>query len=119
MTGSAASCNEAKLYVYFSRRAPPHLLVASADNRLARFCDFDSRGAFLMHFRAVAFRRFEFQFCHAVRREIHESSTSSHAHTSELRSSLGPEHILATSAGLVKVKLCVESFITIHIASLL
>ena len=44
-------------------------------------------------------------------------STSSHAHTSELRSSLGPEHILATSAGLVKVKLCVDSFMIIHMCS--
>ena len=46
-------------------------------------------------------------------------SISSHAHTSELRSSLQPERIPATSAGLVRVKLCVESFIAIHIASLL
>ena len=30
-----------------------------------------------MYFRTVAFRRFEFQFCHAVRREIHESCSRS------------------------------------------
>ena len=46
-------------------------------------------------------------------------SISSHAHTSDFRSSLQPERIPATSAGLVRVKLCVESFINIHIASLL
>ena len=45
------------------------------------------------------------------------TSLSSHAHTSELRSSLGPEHILATSAGLVRVKLCVDSFMIIHMCS--
>ena len=44
---------------------------------MARFQDFDSRGAFLKHFRTVAFRRFEFQCCHAVRREIHESCSGS------------------------------------------
>ena len=44
-------------------------------------------------------------------------STSSHAHTSELRSSLGPEHILATSEGLVRVKLCVDGFMIIHMCS--
>ena len=47
MTGSAASCNEAKLYVYVSFGVHPlSWQVASADERLARFQDFDSRRAF-------------------------------------------------------------------------
>ena len=47
MTGSAASCNEAKLYVYFPLVGQPlSWQVASADFNLARFHNFDSRAAF-------------------------------------------------------------------------
>ena len=44
-------------------------------------------------------------------------STSSHLHTSGFRPSLQPERIPATSAGLVEVKLCVDSFMIIHVRS--
>ena len=124
-----------------------HPQVASAEIRLARFHNFDFGGRFIGIFgrrltslcirelppvlllkvtdRALAAAR-RVSVSINLRALLHEHhfrgfsmlpSTSSHLHTSGFRSSLQPQRIPATSAGLVEVKLCVDSFMIIHMCS--